>query len=91
MGQWSGLINVAMTEFLEGRLEFEVNGRRLRSSGDVQTTERLENEKRLGPDGTRERGKGKLHPQAEDLEISRLSPWAVNQGKDLIHGPQWTR
>jgi len=53
---WSGLIKVAMTEFLEGRLLFEVNGQRVNSSRDARTAETVENEKRSAPHATRVRG-----------------------------------
>jgi DNA-directed RNA polymerase subunit K/omega len=71
---FSGLINVAVTEFLEGRLEFEVNGQRFHSSRDAHTGETVENEKRSGPGATRGRGKGKRHPEVDDLEISLTVP-----------------
>lgn len=71
---FSGLINVALTEFLEGRLEFEVNGQRLHSSRDAHTGETVENEKGSGPGATRGRGKGKLHAEVDDLEISLTVP-----------------
>ena len=71
---FSRLINVALTEFLEGRLEFEVNGQRVHSSRDARTAETVENEERSAPHGTRERGKGKLHPEAADMEISATVP-----------------
>jgi hypothetical protein len=64
------MINVAVTEFLEGRLEFEVNGQGFHSSRDAHTGETLENEKRSGPDATHGRGKGERHPEADNLEIS---------------------
>jgi DNA-directed RNA polymerase subunit K/omega len=67
---FSGLINVALTEFLEGRLGFEVNGQRFHSSRDAHTGETLENEKRSGPGATRGRGKGERHPEVDNLEIS---------------------
>jgi len=71
---FSGLINVALTEFLEGRLEFEVNGQRFHSSRDAHTGETAENEKGSGPGATRGRGKGKLHAEVDDLEISLTVP-----------------
>jgi DNA-directed RNA polymerase subunit K/omega len=71
---FSGLINVALTEFLEGRLDFEVNGQRLHSSCDAHTGEMVENEKGSGPGATRGRGKGKLHAEVDDLEISLTVP-----------------
>jgi DNA-directed RNA polymerase subunit K/omega len=71
---FSGLINVALTEFLGGRLEFEVNGQRLHSSRDAHTGETVENEKGSGPGATRGRGKGKLHAVVDDLEISLTVP-----------------
>ena len=71
---FSGLINVALTEFLGGRLEFEVNGQRLHSSRDAHTGETVENEKGSGPGATRGRGKGKLHAEVGDLEISLTVP-----------------
>jgi len=71
---YSGLINVAVTEFLEGWLVFEVNGQRLHSSRDAQTAETVENEERSAPHATRERGKGKLHAEADHLEISSTVP-----------------
>jgi len=71
---FSGLINVALTEFLEGRLEFEVNGQRSDSSRDAHTGETGENEKGSGPGATRGRGKGKLHAEVDDLEISLTVP-----------------
>jgi DNA-directed RNA polymerase subunit K/omega len=71
---WSGLINVAATEFLEGRLLFEVNGQRVHSSRDARTAETVENEKGSGPGTTRGRGKGKLHPEVDDLETSLTVP-----------------
>ena len=74
---WSGLINVAVTEFLEGRLLFEVNGQSVHSSRDAQTAETVENEKRSAPHATRVRGKGKLDAQVDRLEIS----WTVPVGR----------
>jgi DNA-directed RNA polymerase subunit K/omega len=71
---WSGLIYVAVTEFLEGRLLFEVNGQRVHSSRNAQTAETVENEERSAPHATRVRGKGKLHPEADHLEISSTVP-----------------
>jgi DNA-directed RNA polymerase subunit K/omega len=70
----SGLINVAVAEFLEGRLPFEVNGQRVLSSRDTQTAETVENEERSAPQATRVRGKGKLHAEADHLEISSTVP-----------------
>jgi DNA-directed RNA polymerase subunit K/omega len=55
---FSGLINVAVTEFLEGRLEFEVTGQGFPSSRDAHTGETVENRRRSGPGATRGRGKG---------------------------------
>jgi hypothetical protein len=71
---FSGLINVALTEFLGGRLEFEVNGQRLHSSRDAHTGETVENEKGSGPGATRGRGKGKRHAEVDDLELSSTVP-----------------
>jgi DNA-directed RNA polymerase subunit K/omega len=73
----SGLIKVAVTEFLEGRLLFEVNGQRVNSSRDARTAETVENEKRSAPHATRVRGKGKLDAQVDHLEIS----WTVPVGR----------
>lgn len=64
-----GLINVAVTEFLEGRLRYEVNGQRLQSAWDAPAAGALEKKKHSRPGRIRERGKGKLHPEADDLEI----------------------
>jgi DNA-directed RNA polymerase subunit K/omega len=74
VAEWSGLVNVAVTEFLEGRLLFEVNGQRVHSSRDAQTAETGENEERSAPQATRVRDKGKLHPEADHLEISSTVP-----------------
>ena len=67
---FSRLINVAMTEFLEGRLVFEVNGQRVHSSRDAQTAETVENEKRSGPGATRQRGGRKRQPVPEDSRFA---------------------
>jgi hypothetical protein len=42
---FSELISVAVTEFLEGRLRYAVNGQRLQSACDPQAAGALENEK----------------------------------------------
>jgi hypothetical protein len=51
-----------------------VNGQRFHSSRDAHTGEMAENEKRSGPGTTRGRGKGKLHPEVDDLETSLTVP-----------------
>ena len=69
---FSELISVAVTEFLEGRLRYEVNGQRLQSACDAQAAGALENEKTHNP--KREWGEFERAVGSVRIDCTRTKP-----------------
>jgi len=84
---WSGLINVAVTEFLEGRLLFEVNGQRLQPACDVQAAGPLEKGKHSRPGTIREGGGRKQQPVQEDSRFA-WALWDRGVGRNGVSGAE---
>lgn len=57
---WSGLINVAVTEFLEGRLKYEVDGRRPHSMSSSIAATAVNDERHPSNGAKPERGGRRL-------------------------------